>query len=58
MDYIKDVNTGLLPGGGTDRNSLQKIFSGDKTSYAKIIFISDAETASVTSDEGRVTSKK
>ena len=43
MDYIKDVNTGLLPGGGTDWNSLQKIFSGDKTSYAKIIFISDAE---------------
>ena len=38
------MNTGLLPGGGTDRNSLQKIFSGDMTDYTKIIFISDAET--------------
>lgn len=43
LDYVKDVNTGLLPGGGTDRDSLRRIFSGNKTDYSKIIFISDAD---------------
>ena len=64
LDYLKNVNTGLLPGGGTDRNSLEKIFSWNKSDYSKIIFISDAEkTDSQITDrgsriEGRGTAKK
>jgi len=43
LDYLEHMNTWLLPGWGTDRNSLERIFSGDTTEYSKIIFISDAE---------------
>jgi len=62
LDYLKNVNTGLLPWGGTDRNSLEKIFSGNATDYSKIIFISDAEQTDLQGRgsrvEGRGTAKK
>lgn len=57
LEYIKDVNTWLLPGGGTDRDSLEKVFSGNQTEYTRIIFISDAE-ASASSTKYKVPSTK
>jgi hypothetical protein len=52
LDYVKEINTGLLPEWWTSRASLERIFSGNKTEYTKIIFISDAEK-SVTRDADR-----
>lgn len=41
LDYLKGLNSSLLPWGGTDRNALADIFSGNTMEYSKIIFFSD-----------------